>query len=375
LVATAVIFLIAWSGTDAEFWVITQRAVAAVQDHSYSITDEMLRYVGVFQDRHSNGVRQLTVLLPLVSVAMFLKRDRSTSRVANLPMVAWVLATFLLALSPSKWIWHFGALTPLSAACFGVEWHRWRSGHQERRQQTGAAVILTVAILTYVISWTGGYAWDPLLIRVPHHEQWAPSVAKSWLDPRLLVPAVLGMAATTSFAWKRNRSSRGSFAKALKTASVWAAPGFVVAAIGVTLATIGFDGLLRTSGWTLTKQNLGLLPAEDCGLASEVTIAASGDGATKLSNLLADLDGPVLASPQIRMYFPCTEQPSINDGLAEIPLAILAVEDWPHLRPTSPLYLLSDVASLRTLDAKWTRPGNGPQFEVILVEPQWRTLR
>ena len=134
LLAVGVGALALWSVGDVRFW-LDSRALFVEGGHNLGFADEPVRYTYLFTDgTYSNSVRTLSVLLPLVAVALFLVRRTRTRTVADVPVIAFVLSSVLLAFGPSKWIWHFGVLAPVAAAAVGMEWQRLTSERAGSRQ-------------------------------------------------------------------------------------------------------------------------------------------------------------------------------------------------------------------------------------------------
>jgi hypothetical protein len=78
--------------------------------------------------------------------------------------------------------------------------------------------------------------------------------------------------------------------------------------------------------------------------------------------------GSVLVAPQIRMNFPCFQQPKIDRGLAEIPSVVVSAWDFPMGLAGSPYRDLGDSFELRQFPTTWRERHKAPPFEVLIVE-------
>ena len=85
LLAFGVGALALWSVGDVRFW-LDSRALFVEGGHNLGFADEPVRYTYLFTDgTYSNSVRTLSVLLPLVAVALFLVRRHEREQSLTFP--------------------------------------------------------------------------------------------------------------------------------------------------------------------------------------------------------------------------------------------------------------------------------------------------
>lgn len=114
----------------------------------------------------------------------------------------------------------------------------------------------------------------------------------------------------------------------------------------------------------------------DIGPGAAVAIAGPAHYATTtLTELLAGTDRRTLVSPGLLPFFPCVRQPSLTDGVAEVPDYVISASSlWqrcpcPVGYTTSPFFGLHDV--YRSAKLAWTDPHGSNQDVVIYrVESQ-----
>lgn len=528
LIGVAVLILAVLSVGDAAFWSAARGAFTAEEAHSGRFLNELARYSGLFDAPYSNSVRQLSVVLPFVAPLMFILRRRSQRRPeSDIPVLTFVIAILLLALTPSKWIWHFGSLTPLAAAAVGMESNRWRNERSDVSKAGAVLVFATVTAISIAV-WDGWFGWNLLALSKLEDLQRVSGVIS---NPAALLTAVLVGSIAVSIAINRRVQSQPSVAHSMHDVSAWLAPITALFAVGISILVFAIDGLLLSPGWSLARQNLSELRSSGCGAAEDVIVHSdeqaiplastsltqmvesavitnhsrlqfepygvyqrslgnlppveadtwgswiSGDKDTgwfaspwysvaeldigereglvvttagrpsfggnslsvqvasktdsgirygplmsmsldqdteewqtatlasvvldesvlavrliavdastdaggwlafsspyfygldqTLDELVSQRGGPILISPQIRMYFPCFVQPEIKRGKAEIPSVILSVGGWPIALPGSPYHDLDDIANLEPLKTTWTNRDEPPQFDVILVD-------
>ena len=104
---------------------------------------------------------RLSVAVLLLAVVGLLTRRRGEdTRVPSLPASSLAIACFLLAVVPSKWTWHFGALIGLGAVALSAESTRLlRMGRSAAA--TGRAVgALVLGVVTTLWAWTEHSRWE-----------------------------------------------------------------------------------------------------------------------------------------------------------------------------------------------------------------------
>ena len=96
---------------------------------------------------------------------------------------------------------------------------------------------------------------------------------------------------------------------------------FAVPLIAFTATVIVAD-TIKTSSWTLPRQELGVLAGRSgCGLATDLRVpsSVSSGGVRPLSQRLDDEGSRSLVLPSLVTYFPCIRLPELRDGVVEVP--------------------------------------------------------
>jgi arabinosyltransferase A len=166
MIAGGLLVLALGSVGDHDFWAASANTFRVADSHSATWLDETVRYESLFGDDHSSAPRRLSVLLPLASSVMFFLRRRRHSDPQEYAHVGvFLVATALLALTPSKWFWHFGTLAPLAALCVGVEASSWNKQQPKPGPEGPRLVIpLVIAVLVSAIGWRGGFGWNVIAL-------------------------------------------------------------------------------------------------------------------------------------------------------------------------------------------------------------------
>jgi len=311
----------------------------------------------------------MSVLLPFVAPSCFLvRRTRRIGALADLPVIAFVLSVLLLGFGPSKWIWHFGVLAPIAAAAVAVELHRLQLDRENTKWVTpGLGIAAVGALAATALAWRGGFNWQEVALIRWMDDQSPPQLLGRLLSNPLILLAAVGVAVgARGLLIQRREVPKQVVRLSARWVIPWLLP--VTASISVLTAVSSFaiDGLVLAPGWSLAKQNLGLIPGSSCGLGDDVFVPEMNQS---LLALLEDREGPVLMAPQVAMYFPCLSQPVIEGGVASLPTAILAVGVVPLGFGGSPYHYLSDIAHLERLNTAQASTGTQLPIDVILVEP------
>lgn len=268
LISSTVLVLAVLSSGDAEFWSAARDSFRAEEHHNAGLLDEPTRYLDLFRVADSNSVRQLSVLLPLIAVLMYFVRPRLRKRSpSDVPVLASLIAILLLAFTPSKWIWHFGAMTPLFTAAVALEANRWK----QRGAAFPKAGVLVVAASLSIISvlvWDGWFGWN-LMALGDLQELGAGFSIYELPEPALLAAAVMGWALTSTIF---NARRGASAPHRLQGFSQRALPASAFLAIGVAILVFVTDGLLLSHDWSLARQNLAQLSGVTCGAAEHAVV-------------------------------------------------------------------------------------------------------
>lgn len=371
ILSAAGLVLLLGSVGDWDFWTRSSSQLTAAH-YSLGPVGEPERYRTLFNDGWSNSMRQLAVLLPLTAPAMFFFRSRRQRHSPlDTPVLALLVGLFALAFTPSKWIWHFGVLTPLAAAAVGLELHRWRVERSLSPKLLGRLVLILTTVAILAATWSGGFGWnhlaltgvDRLLAEIP---------ATLRINYVAVVSVVtLVMITVLVFGNRRKPTPPASHA------SLSLIPAVALTATLVSLAAFVAD-TVAAQGWAAGRQNLDEVTSGTCGLADQIMVETSegiwylaGEGpgeGVSLQALSIQRGGSVLVAPQIRPYFPCFRQPLIQDGVAESPSMIVGVGGWPYRLEQSPFAYLGNLFDLRLLTNRSSNSLWRQNIEVILVD-------
>jgi arabinosyltransferase C len=273
LLGSTIFVLALLSSGEVQFWSAARNSFQSEVHHSSGLLDEASRYQGLFSLPHSNSVRQLSVLLPLVAPLMFVIRLKAGSRSPlNVPVLAFVVAVVLLGLTPSKWIWHFGAMTPLVTVAVALETYRWKSA-KAPMPRGGVLVVAGFLSLIAILVWDGWFGWNIMALGDIEELGTALRVHELPTPAILAAAAVVGLAFVSTISGTRRQASAmhilQDFIRHLLPVT-----GFV--AIGIALFVFVADGLFLSPDWSLARQNLAELKGDTCG-AAEHTMMHFGD--------------------------------------------------------------------------------------------------
>ena len=378
LIAGSLLVLALGSVGDYGFWAASASSFRVAESHSATWLDEIVRYESLFGDDHSSSPRRLSVLLPLASSVMFfLRRRRHSDPHGYAHVGVFLVATALMALTPSKWFWHFGTLTPLVALCVEIEASSWNKPELTPEPEGARLVIpLAMAVLVNAIAWRGGFGWNVLALLELEPTNGAFSRILGFLANPLIVAFIMVLGCAGLSLKDRQRRPAGSLKRSLARVGAAVIPATAALAVCVSVVAFAVDALLVSPNWSLPRQNIQGLVQTTCGLADQMDVmvdqqAVAGSGQKSQMSLQALIDlrgGPVLVAPQIRMYFPCVRQPIIQDGVGEIPSIVIATGGWPVELPDNPYHGLSDVAELTTVAQVFVSPNYAQTIDVTLVD-------
>ena len=233
--------------------------------HQATPFDELdrYRYLG-FEYAHVTFVRRASVaLIPLGVLGYLTRPGRRFRSPESIPAVSLALATALLAVTPSKWIWHFGGLIGVTTIAVALEISRVRRDR--------AVVAITGAAFVFSWAWSVTTFWN-----LPQTDL----VKFQWVaGGRNVLPLDL----SSPFTWL----ALGVGLHLVGRVAPWigrhtAAEGvdwFVLlgsaSLVLVTLATFAADAVIA-SDWSFGRQNIeAIWGAGDCGLGSEIRIPVS----------------------------------------------------------------------------------------------------
>jgi hypothetical protein len=231
--------------------------------HGDGVFQELQRY-GRLGETGASPLRRLFVgLLLLLAVACLVslvKRGRTLTD--RLPAASVALSLVFLSVTPSKWIWHFGAFIGVAAVAAGFETDR-LSRMSSRVGAAAAASVLVVAVAAGIEA----NHWGPLDVG---RLDW--SVTPGWYVLASLI-AFVGVLAAGHLGL-------------LRESAVVVLPAILASTIVVTIASFVAD-TAATHGWTAARQAAGSLVGGDaCGVASDL-VAATPTEETGLEPVVA----------------------------------------------------------------------------------------
>jgi hypothetical protein len=239
-------------------------------EHLGNWRDELRRYSALDTTTYHTPPRRLFVFLAVLAVVAYAaRRDRVRHWSLDLPALSTIAALVFLAVTPSKWPWHFGTLVGLAAVAFAVELARFLRFDGVSR--LGAIVRSALAVILVVLgttwAWVNPTPWNVLDLRAhePTVRLGALDVAslKYWVAALVLVFAVLS-------AWSLLR--RRAVGDVPRQVAAWIVPVVSALVIAVSLGTT-IDDAAGFPGWTLARQSVdGLLGRETCGLGDEAVL-------------------------------------------------------------------------------------------------------
>lgn len=274
----AVALIVLLADTDLAHWSINRHAFTR-SEHGLGWRDEFSRYQLLLGPTiYGTVARRATAILSVVAIGLFLTRTRRVRDAAlDLPIQTLMWALLLLAFTPSKWPWHFGALSGVAALACGCEIGR--LGHERigAPGRTRRSVLALAAIVVAgAVIWRGHQYWGTgTLVRIIYGTRGDGLAGIDLSSITLWAALGLGAVGGGALLVRRRGSRTRSRPDALVTSSSMIGLygiGALALAVGLsTTALFGIDGL-TAHGWSLAKQNLGRVPG-GCGLGGEFDIA------------------------------------------------------------------------------------------------------
>jgi hypothetical protein len=314
--------------------------------HSYSVWDEYIRYTH-FDEGAGQPLLRLSLALMLLCVVAALFRMRSISTtVSLLPARSIGIGLASLALVPSKWPWHFGALAALAAIAAAAEIERLVRENEARVGTTRQFVAVGVVYGAAFLAWSAPLSLTAQGLIGLQEVRWRDGFNDyTWLAACLLVYGVV-IAATISSRRRRPVSDQ------LARITAWSLVGFSSLVVVLTLALQVADAV--ASRWSPARQNLeALTGASGCGLGDHI------GGNTAIIRGAS----VVLVHPAVGVYFPCVTIPRVRGGLVEMPDAIVTHEYFVLLQRDSPFAAAADLYELRRTPE---RPFQGMDVNVVI---------
>jgi hypothetical protein len=188
--------------------------------------------------------------------------------VLDLPATALAIALVLLVATPSKHPWHFGALLGLAALAVAAETARFRADATTVGWHLRPFLVVAGASLAIAWSWAPRQHWNALDLRTL---DWTPSF-ESFVGLATLSVA-LPFVVLVGAGLREVVGGRHPLHALPWRVAAWTAPLLALPLVAFTLMLLAAD-TAKTESWTLGRQNLGALSADDgCGLADDLRVA------------------------------------------------------------------------------------------------------
>jgi hypothetical protein len=252
VIGVAWTLLLAFLDADTESRATSVDLIRAAGGHSDGVFQEVQRY-GRLGEPGASPLRRMFVgvllLLAVASVVSLVKRGRPLAD--RLPAASVALSLVFLSVTPSKWIWHFGAFVGVAAVAAGFETDRLSEARVSGRLRAAAgAAVLVVAVAAGVEA----NHWGPLDVG---RLDWS------------ITPGFYVLASVVTFAGVVVGGRLG----AVPTSAVVVLPALLATMVVVTIVTFLAD-TATTHGWTAARQAAGSLVGRDrCGVASDLVAA------------------------------------------------------------------------------------------------------
>ena len=323
------------------------------ETHSYPWWREYVRYTSFDALGGGTTIRRLSLLLLLLTVAVFVARRRpDRTGVSALPARSVAVALVLLAFIPSKWPWHFGAFVGIGAVAAAAEVARLvRTRTEQGRLDLRFIAAMVVLPGVALLAWTAPGRWGAASV-LENATARDGFNAYTWLAVLAVVVAVAVVDRT------RRRKRQLPVNEELSTITGWSIAFVSFAAVGVTVAILVADATI--SSWSPARQNVAALAGgETCGFADELR------GTDDLTARISERGSPTLVVAPLATYLPCATAPAIDGGVAEVPsLMIFYLRSWPLDQTHSPFAAVPELYELRQI-------ARGPEgIRVMSVNPR-----
>jgi hypothetical protein len=285
LVAGAVLVFLVFVNTDVTFFRDSRDVFASDTTHGYSWHDELQRYVYLLSDApYGTVARRASGLLALVPFALFLTRpDRRRNPDLDLPILSLMLGVVLLAFTPSKWPWQFGALVPFAALAAAAEIHRLLVEPPGVSKIRRLLLAVGGTAFVSVIAWRGHAFWTALLpVRQTFGRGGSDLARVDFSSATVWFALILGsLVAAGVVALLRTRRSRRPFSRRVEPALTWVGGAALAVSatlvVALTIALFVADGVVAPS-WSLAKQNVDSVTGSTCGLGDDLAVVDPAEG-------------------------------------------------------------------------------------------------
>lgn len=309
-------------------------------------------------------IRYLAVGFAAIAIISLLsQRDRWTKTDA-VPTWTLLLSLVLLALVPTKWVWHFGSLAGYVAVAMAFEFASWR----RRLTRESTVLLIPVAMISAFVLVAAAVAAEPWNSIDLRSLSW-----KGLSDGTRLV--ILGTAsaavAVGSIVWvrRRRRPLREAVTVAMASMLVIAS----ATAVAFTIGLLAADAIV-TDGWTFGRQNADALTFSSyCGAADEIMLPARTPGGeraslTQITNEAPELE--VFVHPDIALYLPCIHHQARSAGVWPVADILITQSQravfLPKTRPQD--YQQYDRDPFTVLLGESYYSGTAPEYGSILIQ-------
>ncbi len=243
---------------------------------TYTWRDAAAHYQNLFD--LGNGPRRLTWLVCIVALVAYVSRPRNEARVIGsaVAMRSFVVGSVLLAWLPSKWLWHFGALSAIGAVLVAVELEH-LTRRRTARSGWSVVAITGTTVVSLAVAWNRGLHWLGQTDLVAWgYTAYATDLGRLPVDlaaPRTWVLMTLVVAGALWIrSWFRADRDRRPLTQVPSMLAAAVTTGGIVATLGISVAMLVVAPVSRGSRWTLPAQLFRSVSSSTCGLADELQV-------------------------------------------------------------------------------------------------------
>ena len=248
---------------------------------TYTWRDAIVHYQSLFGV--GNAPRRLTLLIPVAAVVAYASRlDRTESPESRLPARAFVVALLLMLPSPSKWLWHFGALSGLGVVVAVHEWERLRRSWLESSWPLKGAVLVG-GVALFAIGWRGNLGWlGQTDLTAFGYDARARDLGFLPVDLSSIAFWVgfSGMVLACVRAMSRFGARSGV---PLTPAALWTVPTAALLSASLVIGLLVDSAVQKSPEWSLPSQLVESISGSTCGLADDLLVIEPAAATTEFS--------------------------------------------------------------------------------------------
>lgn len=284
LAVSALGLLLLFVDTDLDSW---QFGNSLLVDSAHNLTwrDELTRYDLLFSHPEfafGTTARQASIVFPFLAVPLFLtRRKRGREPLLDLVGQSLILSVGLIAFTPSKWPWQFGALGLIAALAISVEIERLRA---DRPNRVGRQLlVIGSALAGSILVWSSISTWSQWVLVQHPFEKGGKGVIGFDLSrplPWLMVVAASFILLAVIILRRTSKLRvRTAVATWLGSVSSWAIAASTALVVVVTIAAFMFDAARTAPAWSVGGQSIDeLLGGPTCGIADDLLAANASRG-------------------------------------------------------------------------------------------------